>query len=139
MSGIGRPVRVAAEDYESLKAFFAEVSNMIAPRLGSLPAQDHPLAALERFESGSMGRAREGLGLAIGDIIEMAEALSAGRVAQIDAALAAEGLLTLSAGGARDHEAREGAERARILCAAQRRRSHGRARAGRSLGAAGGL
>lgn len=90
-------VRIAAEDYESLKAFFAGVSNIVLPRLDSLPAEKHPLAVLERFESGSMARAREGLAHAIGDIVEVTEAFSAGQVAEIDAALAAAGLLTLSA------------------------------------------
>lgn len=94
-------MRVTAQDYEQLKAFFARMTNIVFPGAESLSVEKRPLAVLESFEGKSMARAREGLAHAIGDIIEAAEAISAERVAQIDAALAAEGILTLSAVRAR--------------------------------------
>ena len=87
-------MRITAADYEPLKAFFAWMSDRILQ-------SRTPVEALERFEVQSMARARQGLGMAIGDIVEMTEAFLPGQVAEIDAALAADGLITLSAARAR--------------------------------------
>jgi hypothetical protein len=90
-------MRVAAQDYEPLKAFFAWMSDNVLPIAGALPPEARPLAALTSFESKSMAMARQGLGQAIGDIVEMTDRSSPEEVRAWDAALAAEGLITLSA------------------------------------------
>jgi hypothetical protein len=92
---------VTHDEYEPLKAFFLWASGHLLPISASLLPDQHPAAALARFETQSMAKARKGLGMAVGDIIEMSEGFSAGRVATIDAALEAEGIITLSAVRAR--------------------------------------
>jgi hypothetical protein len=94
-------LRIGPDDYAPLKAFFAWVTTNLLPCSSKLPADQHPIAVLHRAETGSLSKARAGLAMAIGDIIEMSEAYSAGQVAAIDAALEAEGIISLSAVRAR--------------------------------------
>jgi len=89
-------MRIAAEDYEALKAFFAWASEHLLKIPVSLPPDQHPVSVLAGFEARSMAAARNGLALAIGDIVEDCESLPAERVKAIDAALGAEGVVTLS-------------------------------------------
>jgi hypothetical protein len=95
MWGIGE-VRVSAEDYEPLKAFFAVMSDLLFSHADALPPEQRPRAALEATEARSMANARQGLGAAIGDIVEASDDFSPAQLAEIDARLAAVGLLTLS-------------------------------------------
>jgi hypothetical protein len=88
-------VRVAPEDYAPLKAFFAWMIDRFMPIVPGLSPEDRPLAVLERFEARSMAIARKGLAMAVGDIVEDTWDLSAEQVGATDAALRAEGLLTL--------------------------------------------
>jgi len=90
-------MRVSAQDYEPLKAFFAWMSDRVLPIPDALPPEARPLAVLAGIESRSMSRARQGLGEAIGDIVEMTDCLSPEEIQALDARLAAEGLLMLSA------------------------------------------
>ena len=94
-------MRIAAVDYEPLKAFFAWMVDHVVPGSPSRTPDSHPVSVLSGFEASSMAKARAGLAMAIGDLIEMTEDLSANQVAQIDAALGAEGIITLSAVRAR--------------------------------------
>ncbi|MBV9882731.1 MAG: hypothetical protein JO276_06965 [Sphingomonadaceae bacterium] len=94
-------MRIAAADYERLKAFFAWTTANLFPPGPTLPPDQYPLAVLNRTEARSPSNARAGLAMAIGDIIEMSEGFAAGQVAAIDAALEAEGIITLSAVRAR--------------------------------------
>jgi hypothetical protein len=94
-------MRLAAQDYEPLKAFFEWMWNRLLPNPDGLPPEAWPPAVLAGLESHSMSMARQGLGEVIGDIVEMTDRLSADEVRSFDAALAAEGLLTLSAVRAR--------------------------------------
>jgi len=89
-------MRIATDDYEPLKAFFAWASAHILPGAELLPLERRPLANLEALERKSAAKARLGLGMAVGDIVEVTEGLSEQQLREIDAALAAEGLLTLS-------------------------------------------
>jgi hypothetical protein len=89
-------LRISAEDYAPLKAFFAWATEHLLGIPASPSSDQHPVAVLSEFEVRSPARARDGLAMAIGDIIEMSENFSAGQVAAIDAALAAEGIITLS-------------------------------------------
>jgi len=85
-------MRVTAEDYGPLKAFLA----WMAKHVLRVPESLSPEAVLAGFESRSMSTARKGLGMAVGDIVEMTDRFSAEEVGALDAALAAEGLPTLS-------------------------------------------
>ena len=89
-------MRIKAEDYEPLKAFFGWVCEHLIPLPESLPLEHRPFAALERLEGQSRAKAREGLGMAISDIMEEFEHLSPEQVAAVDAALKAEGIITFS-------------------------------------------
>ena len=82
-------MQVSANDYPSLKAFFIWASQHLG--MGS-----HAVAALEGFEARSMAMARKGLAMAVGDIVEMTSDLSTQKVAAADAALRAEGIVTLT-------------------------------------------
>lgn len=93
-------MRIDRDDYEPLKAFFVWATKHILPT-SSLPPDQHPEAVLAGFEVESMAKARVGLAMAIGDIIEMTENFSTAQVAAIDATLEAEGIVTLSAVRAR--------------------------------------
>lgn len=90
-------MRITAADYEPLKAFFTWVSQHLFPFHASLSADQHPIAILAAFETESPAIARKSLAMGIGDIIEMSEVFTAEQVAAIDALLAAEGIMTLSA------------------------------------------
>jgi hypothetical protein len=93
-------MRIGAEDYEPLKAFFAWAAEHLMG-IPASPSAQHPVAILSAFEAGSPARARDGLAMAIGDVIEMTAGLTVDQVAIADAALAAEGIITLSAVRAR--------------------------------------
>jgi hypothetical protein len=89
-------VRLSREDYEPLKGFFGWMCDHILMRSVSLPEEAHPIRVLAEMERRSPARAREGLGTAIGDIIEMTQNFGSAPVAEIDEALRAQGLPTLS-------------------------------------------
>lgn len=89
-------MRIAAEDYEPLKAFFGWVFEHLSPPHESLPPEHHPLTVLKRTESQSRAKARTGLAMAIGDIMEEFQDLSPEQVLAIDAALETERIITFS-------------------------------------------
>lgn len=87
-------MKVTAANYARLKAFFV----WWVPRLfENVPMEESPLATLDAIEGRSMAMARRGLGDVIGDIVEMLDRLSPEKAAAADQALAAEGIITLSA------------------------------------------
>jgi len=92
---------VPPEDYASLKAFFGWMLTHVKPVPANLPAESHPMAVLDRIEAKSMANARKGLGMAIGDILEQCARVAGDHLQRIDTALAAYGLITLSAARAR--------------------------------------
>jgi len=87
-------MRIDQSDYEPLKAFLGWMSEHVL----EIPpgSASNPMAVLEKTKDQSMARARQGLGMAVGDIVEMTDRCSPEQVAMIDAALAADGLWTLS-------------------------------------------
>jgi len=100
-------MQIAGDDYVPLKAFFAwMVERLMA--LPHLPAEDHPVAALERMEARSNAAARKGLAMAIGDIVELTEGLPALELDDLEAGLAQAGLLSLRRVKARFGRAVEG-------------------------------
>ena len=92
---------IPPEDYEPLKGFFIWMVNNVWPIPPGLAPEEHPVALMQRYEGESMTIARKSLGMAIGDTIELTQDLPPQRVAEIDAALAAAVLPTLSAVRAR--------------------------------------
>ena len=90
-------MRITDDHYETLKPFFVWASKHLLGVSASLAPDQHPAAVLAHFETVSMAKARTGLAMAIGDIIEMSEGFSARQVAEIDSALDAQGIITLSA------------------------------------------
>lgn len=94
-------MRIAAADYEPLKAFFAWMADRVLEIPPGLAPEDRPLGSLERTEARSMASARSGLASAIGDIVELTEGISAKDLSAFDEALIAEGLPSLSAVRAR--------------------------------------
>jgi hypothetical protein len=89
-------MRVSADDYEPLKASFAWLSGHLLDGQGTMPPEQRPLAMLEDLEGRSMANARKGLGMAVGDIVEMTEGYSPAQLAAIDGQLAGAGLWTLT-------------------------------------------
>jgi hypothetical protein len=86
-------MRIGADDYERMRAWF----ETIAPELfADLPAEADPLAALDSLAATSPARAREGLAMAVGDIVEMTHAWPRAKVAALDARLRSKGLPTLT-------------------------------------------
>ena len=89
-------VKIEARDYDALKGFFAWAADHLLPAAPGLAAEQRPIAILTALEAKSMARARQGLRMAIGDIVEMTENYSQQQIATIDRALTAGGLPTLS-------------------------------------------
>lgn len=89
-------MRVSPEDYEALKTFFAIMIDEATTIRPDLPAEHHPLFVLGETEAKSMARARYGLALAIGDLLEESQYFPAERVTRIDRRLAEAGAPTLT-------------------------------------------
>ena len=89
-------MRINSDDYEPLRAFFAWGAEHLLGIPASLPSDQHPVAVLAALEAKSPARARDGLAMAIGDVIENCEGLSPDRVAAVDAILKAKGIMTLT-------------------------------------------
>lgn len=89
-------MKIAAADYAPLKRFFGWMTDRFMTMPPGLAPDDRPLAVLERFEGRSIAMARNGLALALGDLLEMTGDLAPEQVVETDAALAAEGLPSLS-------------------------------------------
>jgi len=94
-------MRIEAADYAPLEAFCGWALEHLMQQQPALPADANPMAVLGAFEARSAAMARKSLAMAIGDILEMTGDLSMERLAVIDAALEAEGILTLTAVRAR--------------------------------------
>jgi hypothetical protein len=88
-------MKIDARNYDQMKAWFAHLVPLALPPELITPETD-PVAGLERIENRWPGKARSGLAMAIGDIIEMTDGWSVSRVAEIDRLLASDGLPTLT-------------------------------------------
>jgi hypothetical protein len=93
--------RIADEDYEAMKGFFAVMSEELMRLMPPLPPEDHPMAVLERQEKESMSIARRGLEITIGDMVELFQDLPEDQLGKLDRRLEVAGLPTLSAVRAR--------------------------------------
>jgi hypothetical protein len=90
-------VKVTSENYEELKRTVLWLfQQLISDRMPSLDPASHPRVTIECLERQSMAAARKGVGLAIGDLIELSEGAPADVVGEWDRALQAQDLPTLS-------------------------------------------
>lgn len=89
-------MRVTAEEFSTMRAWFALFAERVWPDLSSLPPEVHPVRVLDGMVARTPGRAREGLALAISDILEDTSHLPLNEVAALDAGFLAIGLPTLT-------------------------------------------
>jgi len=88
-------MKVQVQDYERMRAWLAHMSRETFPAELMSPEAD-PIVHLDRLASTAPGKAREGLSMAINDIIEMTDDWAQERVAATDAALRERDLPTLT-------------------------------------------
>lgn len=87
--------KITQAEYEPLKAFLVAWFERF-PLWESLNPEHHPVSVLDRMEKHSMSHARLGLGMAIGDTLEMSWDLAHGEVEAIDRDFSARGMISLS-------------------------------------------
>lgn len=87
---------VSATEYEVLRAWSAKFIEFVLPVPAGLPVDSHPIAVLDAIALKAPARARQGLDLMIGDLVEDTSHLPAIQVRQIDAAFSNAGLPSLS-------------------------------------------
>jgi hypothetical protein len=88
-------MKVDAENYEQFRAWFARLVPETLPA-GLLPPENDPVSCLDQLASRSPAKARSGLAMAVGDVIETTDSWSASKVADIDSRLGRDGLPTLT-------------------------------------------
>ncbi|NML04218.1 hypothetical protein [Sphingomonas sp. G-3-2-10] len=89
-------MKIVAEDYEPLKGFFGWMIDNVVGAGAGLPADSHPVAVLRRIEETSLSNARNGLAMAVGDIIEQTESVGGESLSRIDEGLRQAGFPTLT-------------------------------------------
>ncbi|UPG96612.1 hypothetical protein [Luteibacter aegosomatissinici] len=82
--------------YESLKLFFRIYVDTELD-LGGLPDEHRPMYVLAEMEKKAPARAREGLRIALGDVMEDLEHASPDQLARLSVRLAAEGAPSIAA------------------------------------------
>ena len=85
-----------SEEYEAMRAWSALMIEYVMPIPSHLPPEAHPIACLDEMARVSSSRARQGLAMMIGDLIEASEAVSGQRLLQLDQVLNEANLPTLS-------------------------------------------
>lgn len=88
-------VSTTSEEYKLLKASFAALFELVAPKI-DLPPEKHPIAVLEAMEKSAPGNAIKGLTMALNDFVEDTLSWPHKKVAEVDQQFAAAGLFTLS-------------------------------------------
>lgn len=87
-------MKVQPEEYGKMREWLALVSRRALPT--DLVQEAQPIAVLDKMAERSPAKAREGLAMAIGDLIEMTDGWSGRDVQAVDAALTEGGLPTLT-------------------------------------------
>ena len=90
-------MKVTADNYEALAAFFGWMIDNVWSMPSGLPPEAHPMNVLRAFEAKSPSLARKSLASSIGEMIEQSQDLSLTQIQTIDDALAAAGLPSLTA------------------------------------------
>jgi hypothetical protein len=88
-------MRVSIEDYDRMRAWLARMVGEVFPA-GCFTPETHPVVVLDQLALAAPGKARDGLGMAIGDTVEMTSRWSEQQVLKIDRLLNDEGLPSLS-------------------------------------------
>ncbi|MGN6122220.1 MAG: hypothetical protein ACTHOJ_04610 [Sphingomonas oligoaromativorans] len=86
-------MKITADEYEQFRRWLAIISPIVFAGMHSLP-EASPIVVLDHIAMKSPARARQGLEMAIGDIIEATNRWDSGRLAEIEANLAGAGLPT---------------------------------------------
>ena len=87
-------MKVQPEEFGQMREWFALVSQKALPP--QLMAKAQPTAQLDQLAEGSPAKAREGLAMAIADLVEMTAGWSGQDVQAVDAALLEKQLPTLT-------------------------------------------
>lgn len=88
-------MRIKPSEYERMRSWFG----YMVPRVFAsdmLTPETHPVAVLDRIASQSPAKARSGLGMAIGDVVDFTTGWTAPDVAKCNSELSQEGLPTLT-------------------------------------------
>ena len=88
-------MKIEASEYERMRSWFS----FMVPKVFSsdlLTSDTDPVAVLDRMAAKTPARARSGLGMAIGDVLDFTSDWSANEVAMCDLKLSQVGLPTLS-------------------------------------------
>lgn len=89
-------MQVQPEEYEALRGWFSHMVRLAMPDV--MPGSDFdPIVVLDRFAETSPAKARKGLSMAIGDIVEMTSNWPLDKVVEADRQLSAADLPSLSA------------------------------------------
>ncbi len=88
-------MKIEVQSYNQMKAWFARLVPETFPS-NLITAENNPVTCLEQMEAKSPAKARTGLAVAIGDIIELADGWPLEKVAAVDELLASDSLPTLT-------------------------------------------
>lgn len=87
---------VSAADYDQLKAWLSFMFELPEIGLPTVTPDMHPIAILGQMEKSAPARARQGLRMAIGDVLEMTADMRLSDLKLVDENCRAKGLPTLS-------------------------------------------
>ena len=88
-------MRIEPADYERMRAWLAHMTPKVIPA-EVLTSETDPVAVLDRLASKSPAKARSGLSMAVGDLVEMTADWPANHTSALDHELSAYGLPTLA-------------------------------------------
>jgi hypothetical protein len=86
-------MRLSREDYDQMRSWLAVVSRKTFPHV---PEDQSAVAVLDTIAARSPAKARHGLEMAIGDLIELTSGWSAEQISALDQQLGASNLPTLT-------------------------------------------
>lgn len=88
-------MKVRIEDYDQMRSWMARMVDEVFPT-ERIPPEADPVRALDLLAKTAPGKARDGLGMAIGDLVEITSGWPEQQVLAMDQTLTAEGLPSLS-------------------------------------------
>ncbi|WP_103716259.1 hypothetical protein [Bosea psychrotolerans] len=87
---------IKAEEFDDLRAWCALMIELAIPLPPGLPLEAHPITLLDAMANKAPSRARQGLAMAIGDLVEATAHLAPADIANVDAHFSKANLPTLS-------------------------------------------
>lgn len=88
-------MKIDSKNYERMRTWFQLMASEVLPKSFVTPKND-PVACLDAIAAKSPAKARQGLGMAINDLLEMTHDWSDGKVQELDSALCFNGLPSLT-------------------------------------------